>query len=110
MDESGSQPAGFRFFAVAGGKRVDFTTPFVGKLESHMAKSANANDSDPGRGKDVIFEKGGEYRHASAEQGSSLGLVQCVLQRTNPRPLHAQPVAEAPLAPHKGALAAGCKM
>ena len=41
---------GFLLLVIAGGERVNLTTPFVGKLQRHVPKAANANDPDPGRG------------------------------------------------------------
>ncbi len=88
VHDVGSELTGFGFFAVAGSERVNFTTPFVGKLQAHVAETTEANNSHSRRGRNLVYQERREHSDASAKQRTSLGLVKCVRQRARPRPLY----------------------
>src|SRR5262245_22348130 len=105
MHKMGPELASLGFLAIACGEGMDFTTPFIRKLQGHVAETADTDDSDPGGWRHVVVQEWCEHRYTAAKQWPGLGLVESIRQRTGKWPLDAHTVGEAAMAPYNRALA-----
>ena len=62
-----AKTASFLFLAVTGGERMNFATPLVRELKSHMAQSTDTDYTDPGRRRDAMEFQRGKDSDPSAE-------------------------------------------
>src|ERR1700743_2400149 len=100
----------FRFFAVVGGESMYFTAPFVGKLERHVSQSTDANDPNTGGGRHFMNQEWRKHRDAPTQERPHFRQVQSVGQRANPRPLSADSIRKATVAPDNGPLSSGAQV
>src|SRR5438093_361179 len=106
----GSESSCLYFFAVAGCKSMNFAAPFVGKLKGHVTQSADADDTNPRHGRNVVGQEWVRNGDSAAKERPSLGQIERIRDWTHPGPLSAQPVGKTTMASDDGALATGAKV
>src|SRR4051794_41148412 len=105
-----AQVSGLGLFTVTRREGMNFTAPFVGKLQRHMSQSPNANNPQARGGGHAMDLQRGKNSRAATEQRSCLFHIQRIRQGTNPRPLGSHAIRETAVAPGNRALSGGAKI
>ncbi len=110
VDDMRAELLGLGFLVVAGGEGVDFAAPFVGELERHVPKAADADDADARGGRQIVDNERRKDRDATAEERADLGGVEALGQRARPGPLHADAIGEGAVAADDGPADVGAEV
>jgi hypothetical protein len=98
------------FLAVARGEGMNLTTPLIGKLQRHMAKSTYSDDAYAGGGRYLVNEERREHGNPTAKQWARHRHVQGFGDRPDPGPLGPHSVSEASVTTYYSALCVWAKV